>query len=162
MNAPAPVPPLATTAPAYHRWLQALAWALVAATFVLVAIGGTVTSLDAGLAVPGGWKTFDDFTPLAPTSTWWHDLHTRWEHSHRLKGYVVGMLTLGVAGGLLYAFVKSGRSRTYLWLAVSLVVLVIAQGVMGALRVDLAQIESHGPGVAATGTDLAKIPNSTR
>lgn len=149
MNAPAFDTPLAPAAPGYRPWLQALAWALVAATFALVAIGGTVTSLDAGLAVPGGWMTFDDFTPLAPADTWWHDLHTRWEHSHRLKGYVVGLLTLGVAAGLWF----SGGGRHRKALAVALVVLVIAQGVMGALRVDLAQTQSHGPGVAATGTD---------
>lgn len=149
MNAPAPAPPLATPAPAYHRWLQALAWLLVAATFALVAIGGTVTSLEAGLAVPDGWMTFDDFTPLAPLETWWHDLHTRWEHSHRLKGYIVGMLTLGVAAGLWFTGGHKGRRA----LAGALVVMVIAQGVMGALRVDLAQIESRGPGIAATGID---------
>lgn len=149
MHAPAAEPTLSADPPRYRRWLQMLAWLLVAATFALIAIGGTVTSLDAGLAVPGGWMTFDDFTPFAPLETWWDDGQTRWEHSHRLKGYIVGMLTLAVAAGLWHA----GRSRAWITLAALLVVMVIAQGVMGAMRVDLAQTESRGPGVAAVGTD---------
>jgi len=145
--------PTTRSAPAPHRrdrWLFAAACLLVLSTFVLVGLGGAVTSNDAGLAVPDGWMTFGVFTPFSPLEDWWHDAATRWEHSHRLKGYVVGFLTLIVAAGL---WATAGSSSWRCGLAAALVVMVIAQGVMGAIRVDAAVIEDHGVGVAATGTE---------
>ncbi len=118
----------------YRRWLHVYAIMLVVATFALVAIGGNVTSLDAGLAVPDGWWTFEYFTPWAPLYVWWDDLGTRWEHSHRLKGYVVGMLTIGLAVSL---WVTQRRRPWLRWMGPGLLALVVVQGVMGALRVDL-------------------------
>ncbi len=150
MSLTPPSDPESARSQPFSWWLFLAACVLVLGTFALIGIGGQVTSLDAGLAVPDGWMTFDVFTPLAPLDDWWHDVGTRWEHSHRLKGYVVGMLTLLVAGGLWFTAGWQGWRRK---LACTLVVLVIAQGLMGALRVNLAEVESHGAGVSATGTD---------
>ncbi|MEX0887055.1 MAG: COX15/CtaA family protein [Phycisphaeraceae bacterium] len=127
--------PPATPAPAgYRPWLHRFAIAMVVATFALVTIGGNVTSLAAGLAVPEGWWTFDYFTPWAPLSVWWEDQGTRWEHSHRLKGYVVGLMAIGLA---MWLWVTQ-RPRPWLrWTGLGLLGLVVVQGVMGAARVDL-------------------------
>ncbi len=106
---------------------------LVLGTFILVAIGGTVTSYDVGMAVPEGFNTFGYWSLTAPLEVWWHDFGTRLEHGHRLKGYVVGWLTIGVLVGVLLT--QRGRGRVQ-WLAWVLLVYVIAQGVLGILRVD--------------------------
>lgn len=120
--------------PRYRLWLHLYAMLLVVMIFALVAVGGNVTSLDAGMAVPEGWTTFDYFTPFAPLEVWWHDQGTRWEHSHRLVGMLVGFLTIGLVISL---FVTQFRSRPWLaWLGLLLLLMVIVQGVMGAERVD--------------------------
>src|SRR5207249_1226693 len=54
-----------------------------------------------------------------------------YEHSHRLIGALVGLLTLGLAATLWRA---GGRLR---WLGLAAVVVVVAQGVLGGLRVVL-------------------------
>ncbi|MEM6457985.1 MAG: COX15/CtaA family protein [Planctomycetota bacterium] len=119
--------------PKYRWWVQALAVALVAATFVLVAIGGHVTSTDAGMSVPDGFTTFGVWSLIAPLETWWYQSDTRLEHGHRLKGYVVGWLSIGLLVALL---LTQGRRRWLKGLGVGLLVFVVIQGVMGILRVD--------------------------
>ncbi|MEM7577487.1 MAG: COX15/CtaA family protein [Planctomycetota bacterium] len=135
---PADAPPLESNSkdvvfPPYRRWLQVLAFLLVLGTFGLVAIGGTVTSYDEGMAVPGGFDTFGYWSLTAPLYVWWHDFGTWIEHSHRLKGYVVGWLTIGVLVGVL---LTQRRRRWVKVLGWVLLVYVIAQGVLGILRVD--------------------------
>ncbi|MEM1445702.1 MAG: COX15/CtaA family protein [Planctomycetota bacterium] len=119
--------------PSYRRWLQGLAFLLVLGTFGLVAIGGTVTSYDEGMAVPGGFDTFGYWSLTAPLYVWWYEFGTWIEHSHRLKGYVVGFLTIGVLVGVL---LTQRRRRWVKVLGWALLVYVIAQGVLGILRVD--------------------------
>jgi cytochrome c oxidase assembly protein subunit 15 len=110
-----------------------VAWLLVLVTFGLVALGGHVTSKDAGMAVPDGFTTFGYWSLTAPLYSWWYDEGTRLEHGHRLMGYVVGSATLLVVA----AFWATQRSRRWVkWLSVLLLVFVIGQGIMGILRVD--------------------------
>lgn len=119
--------------PAYRPWLHRFCYLVILATFALIAIGGKVTSYDVGMAVPDGFTTFGHITFLAPLSTWWHDFGTRWEHSHRLQGNLVGVLTIIMAFWLWQT--QSGRP----WLklsGLSMLLLVISQGIMGALRVS--------------------------
>lgn len=116
-----------------HRWLRRFCYLVIIATFSLIAIGGHVTSNDVGLAVPDGFTTFGHNTLLAPLSVWWDDFGTRWEHGHRLKGNIVGMMTIAMAVWLLIAI----KDRTWLrWSGVVMLLLVISQGIMGALRVS--------------------------
>ncbi|MEL7088302.1 MAG: COX15/CtaA family protein, partial [Planctomycetota bacterium] len=131
---PPPIDPVATAGyPPYRRWLHVLAMLLVVATFILVAIGGHVTSKDVGMAVPDGFTTFGVWSLVAPLETWWYDEGTRLEHGHRLKGYVVGSLTLA----LMLGFFVTQRSRKWLLgLGVGLLVFVLIQATMGILRVD--------------------------
>ena len=117
-----------------HRpWLHRYAMLLVVATFVLLTVGGNVTSLDAGLAVPDGFTSFGYFIWFAPPDRWIGDRGRFIEHTHRLIGSVVGLLTIGLA---LWLWLTQ-RGRPWLrWLGLALVIGVIVQGVMGALRVD--------------------------
>ncbi|MBB6430870.1 COX15/CtaA family protein [Algisphaera agarilytica] len=138
MNTTAPNPDPATAPeqplyPPYRRWVHVLALLLVAATFVLIAIGGHVTSKDAGMAVPDGFTTFGVWSLIAPLETWWYDEGTRLEHSHRLKGYVVGSLTIAVLVAVMFT---QRRRRWVKGLAWGLLAFVILQGIMGILRVD--------------------------
>ncbi len=131
------------------------AW--VAVTFLLIVLGGTVTSKGAGLAVPDWPTTFGYPMFSVPWGLWIGRGGIFWEHLHRLAGSVVGAMTLVVAMVLWVPWLhrrlpyeltlsrpwwrrvdlgRCGADRRGLrWLGVAAVILVIAQGVMGGLRV---------------------------
>lgn len=138
-SADTPQPAKTRALPRYRLWLHLYAMLLVVMIFALVAVGGNVTSLDAGMAVPDGWTTFGYWTVLAPLEVWWHNIGTRWEHGHRLIGTFVGILAIGMAISLLWT---QYRSRPWLaWLGIFLLLMIIGQGAMGAARVDLISTE---------------------
>jgi cytochrome c oxidase assembly protein subunit 15 len=99
------------------------------ATGVLIVFGGLVTNTGAGLAVPDWPTTFGHNMFLYPWSQMIGGVF--YEHSHRLLGALVGLLTLALAASLWRA---GGRLR---WLGAVAVVAVITQGVLGGLRVVL-------------------------
>jgi cytochrome c oxidase assembly protein subunit 15 len=119
-------PEAARVAPV-HRF--ALLTAL--ATFLLIVVGGLVTSKGVGMSVPDWPTTYGYNMFLFPYSKWVGGIY--WEHSHRLIASGVGFLTLILAG---VTFWKEKRSWVR-WLAAAAVVLVILQGVLGGLRVTL-------------------------
>jgi cytochrome c oxidase assembly protein subunit 15 len=103
---------------------------VVLATFVLVIVGGTVTSKGAGMAVPDWPTTYDYNMYLFPPSMWVGGIF--WEHVHRLAGATVGKLTIVLAAWLWL----TQKTRPWLrWLGLAALGLVIVQGVMGGLRV---------------------------
>ncbi|TWT33573.1 Heme A synthase [Posidoniimonas corsicana] len=115
-------------------WPRRWAVALCCCTFPLLWVGGLVTSTDAGMAVPD-WPTTYGYNMFAyPWQTW---MFGPWdllvEHGHRLLGSLVGLLTIG----LLVAVWRSDSRRWLRWLTVGALVLVIAQGVLGGMRVIL-------------------------
>jgi heme a synthase len=123
-----------------HRWAVVLA----CATFPLVWVGGLVTTTDSGMAVPDWPTTYGYNLFLYPLSTW---LAGPWdifvEHGHRLLGAAVGILTIG----LLVALWRSEQRPWLRWLGVAALVLVVAQGVLGGMRVryDLRELAMfHG------------------
>ncbi|MFP4222924.1 MAG: COX15/CtaA family protein [Phycisphaeraceae bacterium] len=156
--------------PTYHPWLHYYAIVLVLATFALIGIGGNVTSLGAGMAVPDGWTSFGHFLWSTPLEKWYYDVGTFWEHSHRLVGSVVGLLTIGLTTWLwigpitrslhrsaellgltefkLWRHAETFRIRPWLrWLGIGAFVLVCVQGALGAIRVEedsLALAAIHG------------------
>ena len=116
-----------------QSWLtHAVAVLLMVFTFCLIAVGGNVTSLDAGLAVPDGWTTFGYWTPIAPLSVWWGDMGARWEHGHRLFGNLVGILSIAL---VIMAFWKQRERKWFCWLSVVLLGMIVVQGTMGVYRV---------------------------
>lgn len=134
--APPPFDPDAD-APVYRRWLHRFSFVVLTATFALVAIGGHVTSTESGMAVPDGWFTFGWWSLFAPPSEWWNQFGTFWEHTHRLQGNVVGMLTIAMAIWLW----RTQKARPILrWSGVLMLVLVCIQGALGAFRVDFNEI----------------------
>ena len=113
--------------PAMRKLAHGLALVTAAVTFVLILFGGLVTNTGAALAVPDWPTTFGHNMFLYP----WAEMvgGIFYEHSHRLIGALVGLLTL-VLGAALWP----SRLR---WLGVAAIVAVVAQGVLGGLRVVL-------------------------
>ena len=76
-------------------WLHRLAVLTALATLVLVGIGGLVTSHGAGMAVPDWPNSYGYNMFTFPVSMWVGGI--LYEHSHRLAGSAVGLLTLVLA-----------------------------------------------------------------
>ena len=108
-----------------------LALATLGATCILILLGGLVTNTGAALAVPDWPNTFGYNMVLFPWSRMVGGI--LYEHSHRLMGALVGLLTLVLAGVL---WREGGRLRQLGLLAVAA---VVSQGVLGGLRVVLLQ-----------------------
>jgi len=114
-------------------WPHRLAVLLACATFPLLFIGGLVTSLGAGLAVPDWPTTFGYNMFFYPWSKMIGGIF--YEHSHRLVASSVGLLTIA----LVLTFCFHERRQWLRWLGVAALFLVIVQGVLGGLRVVLLQ-----------------------
>jgi cytochrome c oxidase assembly protein subunit 15 len=106
-----------------------LALATLGATCVLILLGGLVTNTGAALAVPDWPSTFGYNMVLFPWSRMVGGI--LYEHSHRLMGALVGVLTLALAVNL---WREGGRLRR---LGLVAVAVVVGQGVLGGLRVVL-------------------------
>ena len=106
-----------------------LGLATLAATGVLILLGGLVTNTGAALAVPDWPSTFGHNLFLFPWSQMIGGVF--YEHSHRLVGALVGLLTLVLAAAL---WRDGGRLRR---LGLVAVAVVLVQGVLGGLRVVL-------------------------
>ena len=117
----------------YSPWLYRFATLTAGATFALIFIGGLVTSTDSGLAVPDWPTSFGYNMFLYPLSKMVGGI--LYEHSHRLIGSVVGVLTIVL---VVWFWIKEPR-KWLRWLGIVALVAVIAQGVMGGLRVVLLQ-----------------------
>ncbi len=110
-------------------WAHRLAVTTASATLVLIVAGGLVTNTGAALAVPDWPTTFGHNMFLYPWSRMVGGVF--YEHSHRLLGALVGLLTLGL-GTTLWLTERRGWLRGLGLLAV---VLVSIQGLLGGLRV---------------------------
>ena len=88
------------------RRTHRLAVLTAAATGVLIVFGGLVTNTGAALAVPDWPTTFGHNMFLFPWSQMVGGVF--YEHSHRLLGSVVGLLTVALAAAL---WPRGGRLR---------------------------------------------------
>lgn len=110
-------------------WTAAFALVAAAATYLLLVVGGIVTSQKAGLAVVDWPNSFGYSMFLYPLSRMSGGIY--YEHAHRLFGSLVGLTTL-----VLAIHVQRGDQR--IWLrrfAILAVVAVVIQGLLGGLRV---------------------------
>lgn len=130
----------------------ALAWfaTLGAAwVFVIVTLGAFTTSIGAGMVFPD-W-------PLSNGSVnpdgWLTDVAMFAEHSHRLTGAVMGLLTLGLA---FWLWRREERAwlRQLGWWAVAI---VVVQGLIGGKRVLLDSLSV--PGFEMTLGQMLRIPH---
>lgn len=113
----------------YSPWLYRIAFITVGATFILIVIGGIVTSTESGLAVLDWPTTFGYNMFLYPISEMVGGI--LYEHSHRLMGSLVGMLTI-----IMFVLMLIIESRRWLkWLGFAALIGVSVQGVLGGLRV---------------------------
>ena len=136
---------------AASRWPHRLAWVLVSATFLLIWVGGTVTSYEAGMAVPD-WPTTRGhwFYPIQLWIGQGWDLFL--EHGHRLLAQAVGIITIALA---VLIWRKDPR-HWMRWLGVAAIAGVVFQGILGGLRVVGADLtrwmaESDVPGRSLLG-----------
>ncbi len=113
----------------YSPGLYRIAIITAGATFLLIVIGGIVTSTESGLAVPDWPTTFGYNMFLYPISDMVGGI--LYEHSHRLMGSLVGLLTI-----ILFIMLLIADSRKWLkWLGLVALIGVSVQGVLGGLRV---------------------------
>jgi cytochrome c oxidase assembly protein subunit 15 len=118
-----------TAACAEPDWPQVFTLVAAAATFLLILVGGLVTSFRAGLHVPDWPNSFGYLMFFYPLSKMSGGIY--FEHSHRLLGTLVGLTTLVLA-------IHALRTEDRRWvrrLALAALALVVLQGVLGGLRV---------------------------
>ncbi len=117
----------------FNRPLHWFAVLTAAATFLLLGMGGLVTSHEAGMSVPD-WPTSFGYNMYALPIKFWKG-GVFYEHTHRLAASVIGFMSIILAVWLCW---KDSR-KWMKWLGVSAVVVVSSQGAIGGLRVVLSE-----------------------
>ncbi len=112
-----------------RNWTGAFGLIGAGATFLLLIAGGVVTSAGAGLAVVDWPNSFGYNMFLYPLAKMSGGIY--YEHSHRLLGSLVGITTLVLA---IHVF-RTDRRKWLRGVLVLAVLLVIAQGLLGGMRV---------------------------
>jgi heme a synthase len=114
-----------------NPWLFRFAVLTAFTTFLLIGLGGLVTSHGAGMSVPDWPNTYGYNMFAFPISKWVGGIF--YEHTHRLLAFAVGLLTTILA---VWLWLKDSRKWMH-WLGVAAFLGVVAQGVLGGLRVTL-------------------------
>ncbi|QYM79987.1 COX15/CtaA family protein [Horticoccus luteus] len=134
------------------RYRPGLAWfAALGSTwvFVLVTLGAFTTSIGAGMA-------FADW-PLSNGSVnphgWLHNLHMFAEHSHRLAGMMMGLITIALVVWIARTETR-GWLKSLSWWALAI---VIFQGILGGTRVLFDAV--HVPGFTMSFGQMLRIPH---
>jgi heme o synthase len=113
-----------------------LAVVTIAATFVLIAVGGLVRATDSGLGCPDWPRCFGRLVPPA-------ELHAWIEHSHRLVASVVMVLV----ALLVVAAYRTRQERAIRRASVAALVMVLAQAMIGAFvvwwKLEAASVTLH-------------------
>lgn len=114
------------------NWPNYSAWLLAAATLVLITLGGLVTTLRAGMAVPD-WPTSFGYGMFSyPAAEWlFGPKSILVEHGHRLMGSTVGIIMIVVTG----LFWTLEPRRWVKWFVGLCLLAVILQGLLGGARV---------------------------
>ncbi len=133
------------------NWPAGLARVTAAATLLLLVAGGIVTSTDSGLAVIDWPNSYGYNMFLYPLAKMTGGIY--FEHSHRLLGALVGLTTLVFAVHLQFVEPRRWVRR----LALAALALVIAQGVLGGLRVTGRPTLSADPGAMRPNIVFAMI-----
>jgi cytochrome c oxidase assembly protein subunit 15 len=114
-----------------NLWLFRFAALTAFVTFLLIGLGGLVTSHGAGMSVPDWPNTYGYNMFAFPLSKWVGGIF--YEHTHRLLASAVGLLTT-----ILAVWLGLADSRRWMkWLGLAAFLGVVAQGILGGLRVTL-------------------------
>ncbi len=119
----------ASTQIRYNPWLYWFALLCAILTFLLLGAGGLVTSHEAGMSVPDWPNSYGYNMFLFPPSKWIGGII--YEHTHRLIASGVGFFTTVLA---VWLWMRDSRKWMH-WVGVAAFLLVVAQGVLGGLRV---------------------------
>ena len=119
------------TQPKTNPWLFRFALLTAFVTFLLIGLGGLVTSHEAGMSVPD-WPTSYGYNMFALPIKFWKG-GAFFEHTHRLLASAVGFLTTVLA---VWLWLKDSR-RWMHWLGIAAFLGVVAQGILGGLRVTM-------------------------
>jgi heme A synthase len=114
------------------RWVHFLAVATALATLPLLTAGAEVTTRGVGMIDPKGFRWPWDIIPLLGQALQEGNLALALELGHRMLGFFVGILAIGLCVGLLL----KGRGWKR-WLGLAALAAVTAQGMLGRYRVDL-------------------------
>ena len=127
-------------------WFAAIGSAWV---FVLVALGAFTTTIGAGMAFPDWPLSNGSVNPHG----WLTEIDKFAEHSHRLSGMVMGLVTIGLA---VWLHLRESRAwlRQLGWWALAV---VIFQGLVGGQRVKLDAITV--PGFEMTLGEMLRLPH---
>lgn len=113
-----------------RMWLSRLAWVTALTYIPLIAVGGAVTSTDSGLAVPDAVTSYGAISVLFPLKLM-AEPRIFLEHSHRLFGTLAGLTTIVLMLRVVIARVQMLPKV----LSVALFIGVLAQGILGIVRV---------------------------
>ena len=143
---------LPATASRHTAHQPALAWFATIGSlwvFVLVTLGAFTTSIGAGMAFPDWPLSNGSVNPHG----WLEDLAMFAEHSHRLSGSLMGLITIALT---LWLWRREPRRwlRQLGWAAL---VIVIVQGLIGGKRVLLDSLAV--PGFEMTLGQMLRIPH---
>lgn len=127
-------------------WFAAIGSAWV---FVLVALGAFTTTIGAGMAFPDWPLSNGSVNPHG----WLTEIDKFAEHSHRLSGMVMGLVTIVIAFWLQLREERSWLRKLGWWA----LAIVIFQGVLGGTRVVLDHIDV--PGFDMTLGQMLRIPH---
>ena len=127
----------------HWAWRRRFSWLTVLTTVLLISWGGVVTSIGAGMAFPDWPTSLGSYNLINPVDEWWTVPAYLAEHGHRLIASLVGMMTVVLAAWTWWADPRAWMRK----LGIFAVVLVVAQGILGGLRVlwvslDLATVHA--------------------
>lgn len=113
----------------FFVWSHRLAWLMAALALLPISVGAVVTTVEAGMAF-ADWPSSDGHNMLV--YPWLNSSGEKFlEHGHRLAGMLIGIVSLTFAG---WAFLADRRPLVRV-LAVIVLLGVIAQGIIGGIRV---------------------------
>ncbi|WP_437223181.1 COX15/CtaA family protein [Planctomicrobium sp. SH661] len=115
-------------------WLHRLAISELCVALITLTFGALVTTKHAGMAF-ADWPTSDGY--LMVTYPWLKDFAVDWnkflEHGHRLAGMLIGIWSIA----LVIVTLNTESRRWVKGLAISILLGVICQGLLGGFRVQL-------------------------
>lgn len=134
-----------------HDWPALFVRVSVGATFLLLGVGGLVTSTETGLAVVDWPNSYGYNMFLYPLAKMTGGIY--YEHAHRLFGALVGLTTV-VLAVVLQRHDPRAWIRRLGWVAT---VMVVVQGILGGLRVTGRFTLTTDPSEVAPSLGLAVV-----